>query len=131
VSELEYKGISIEILQMDQEESQKHIEQDFEVLVRENIDHIIKEQFIPWLKGEDFLDRDDDLIFEGLSVYYICYTYGRIIAEYSPTGKEDYFGQFEFEMESSSDYTSDMLEAVTMQVYVLGDKIVKVDGYDV
>ena len=34
-------------------------------------------------------------------------------------------------MESSNDYTSDMLEAVAMEVYVLGDEIVKVDGYDV
>ena len=62
---------------------------------------------------------------------FVCYDYGRIIAEYSPTGKEDFFGHFEFEMESSNDYTSDMLEAVAMEVYVLGDEIVKVDGYDV
>ena len=57
--------------------------------------------------------------------------YGRIIARYSPTGEENYFGQFEFSFESGSAYTADMLEAVAMQVYVLDGKIVKVDGYDV
>jgi len=131
MSELEYNGVSVEILDDNKEESQKHIEHDFAVLVRENIDKIIKERFISWIKGEDFSDRDDDLIFEGLNVYYICYDYGRIVAEYSPTGKEDFFGHFEFEMESSNDYTSDMLEAVSMEVYVLGDDIVEVSGYDV
>ncbi len=131
MSELEYNGVSVEILDDNKEESQKHIEHDFAVLVRENIDKIIKERFISWIKGEDFSDRDDDLIFEGLNVYYICYDYGRIVEEYSPTGKEDFFGHFEFEMESSNDYTSDMLEAVSMEVYVLGDDIVEVSGYDV
>ncbi len=130
MSELE-NGVSVEILDDNKEESQKHIEHDFAVLVRENIDKIIKERFISWIKGEDFSDRDDDLIFEGLNVYYICYDYGRIVEEYSPTGKEDFFGHFEFEMESSNDYTSDMLEAVSMEVYVLGDDIVEVSGYDV
>ncbi len=131
MSELEYNGVSVEILDDNKEESQKHIEHDFAVLVRENIDKIIKERFISWIKGEDFSDRDDDLIFERLNVYYICYDYGRIVEEYSPTGKEDFFGHFEFEMESSNDYTSDMLEAVSMEVYVLGDDIVEVSGYDV
>ena len=131
MSKLSYNGISIDILEPDEEESKKHIEHDFAVLVRENIEKIIKERFIPWIKGEDFPDKDDDLILEGLNIYYICYDYGKIIAEHSPTGKEDFFGHFEFEMESSNDYTADILEAVAMEVYVLGDEIVKVDGYDV
>lgn len=40
-------------------------------------------------------------------------------------------GQFEFSFESSNDYTSDMLEAVAMEVYVYDGRIVKVRGYDI
>ena len=69
VSKLSYNGISIDILEPDEEESKKHIEHDFAVLVRENIEKIIKERFIPWIKGEDFPDKDDDLILEGLRAY--------------------------------------------------------------
>ena len=53
MSELSYNGISIDILEPDEEESKKHIEHDFAVLVRENIEKIIKERFIPWIKGKD------------------------------------------------------------------------------
>ena len=66
-----------------------------------------------------------------IKLYSISYNYGRIVDEYSPTGKENYFGQFEFSFESSNDYTSDMLEAVAMEVYVLDGKVVKVSGYEI
>ena len=130
MKEISWQGIAVD-MPFDVEVSEAHVEEDLGVLERYGIEQIIKERFIPWLKGEEFTDRDDEKIFEGLQLYEITYTYGRIIARYSPTGEENYFGQFEFSFESGSAYTADMLEAVAMQVYVLDGKIVKVDGYDV
>jgi hypothetical protein len=130
VKEINWQGVAID-MPFDVEVSEAHVEEDFRVLEQTGIERIIRERFIPWLKGEEFTDRDDEKIFEGLQLYEITYTYGRIIARYSPTGEENYFGQFEFSFESGSAYTADMLEAVAMQVYVLDGKIVKVDGYDV
>ena len=56
---------------------------------------------------------------------------GRIIADYSPTGEEGFFGQFEFDFVSGSDYTADMLEATAMQVYIHDGRIVRVSGYEI
>ena len=39
--------------------------------------------------------------------------------------------QFEFDFESSGEYTADMLEASAMQVYVKDGEIIKVSGYDI
>lgn len=128
--ELRYQGIPVEI-EFDPEESKQHIEEDFDVLTQVGIDNLIKEGFIPWLLNEQFKDRDVEKVFEGLRVYEILYHYGKIIAKYSPTGEENYFGQFEFDFESNDAYTADILEASAMQVYVLNGKIVKVDGLDI
>ena len=128
--ELTYKDVPIEI-EFDIEESQKHIEEDFNVLCEADIETLIKEHFIPWLLNEQFKDRDPQKVFEGLRVFEIFYNYGKIIAKYSPTGEENYFGQFEFDFESSNEYTEDILEASAMKVYILNGKIVKVEGYDI
>lgn len=130
VKNKEYKGINVKI-QPDEKESKKHIDEDFSALVDEGIENIIKNKFIPWLKGESFKDRDDNKIMEGLELYEITYHYGRIIEKYSPINKEAFFGQFEFCFNSSSDYTKDVLEAVAMEVYVYEGKVVKVSGYDI
>lgn len=127
---MKYKDIDI-VISSNTEESEEHIKSDYEVLNKVGIDNIIKEQFIPWLLGEQFKDKDINKVFEGLKVYDISYYYGKIIADYSPTKKEDFFGQFEFSFESSNDYTNNILEAVAMQVYVLNGSIVKVSGYDI
>ena len=125
-----YNGVTIEIY-FNTKESSEHLDEDYKVLEREGIENLIKNQFIPWLKIEQFKDKDDDKIYDGMKVYGISYRYGRIIDRYSPTGHENYFGQFEFSFESSNDYTKDMLEgSVTMCVYVLDDKVVKVSGFD-
>jgi len=92
---------------------------------------LIKEHFIPWLLNDQFKDRDPQKVFEGLRVFEIFYNYGKIIAKYSPTGEENYFSQFEFDFESSNEYTEDILEASAMKVYILNGKIVKVEGYDI
>ena len=127
---MKYKGLDINI-SFYVEESKKHIENDYNVLNEKGIDNIIKEQFIPWLLGDQFKDRDIDKVFEGIRVYEVSYHYGKIVAKYSPTNEDNYFGQFEFCFESCNDYTSDILQAVAMQVYVLNGEIVKVKGYDI
>ena len=116
---------------MDTKFNINHFYEDYNTILQEGIDKIIKEKFIPWLKGEDFNDKDDEKILEGLKVYYVMYRYNRIIAKYSPIEKEGYFGVFEFDFESSNDYVSDIFEAVAMEIYIYDNKIVKVDGYDI
>ena len=56
-----------------------------------------------------------------------------IIITFNPeqTGEDAYFGQFEFDFESSGEYTADMMEGSAMQVYVKDGLIVKVSGYDI
>lgn len=125
----EYNGIAVEVEET--EESLAHIDEDFAVLVKAGIDNVIANRFIPWLKGEQFADRDDKLVFEGLRVCSATYYYSRVIADYSPTGEDGFFGQFEFDFEPSSDYTEDMLECVAMEVYVQNGKIVGVNGFEV
>ena len=78
--------------------------------------------------GIRYPDKDNALIYDGLHLTEILYHYGRIVAKYSPTGRDDHFGQFELMFDSGSAYTEDMLEAVAMQVYVNGGKVVKVGG---
>ena len=128
--DMKYNGIEVK-LQSDDVDSKNHVSSDFTVLENKGIEKIIKNDFIKWLKGEDFLDKDDEEIFKGLKLYEITYRYGRIIEKYSPIKKEGYFGQFEFCFESSSEYTSEIFEAVAMQVYVYNGKVVKVSGYDI
>lgn len=129
VSDLKYNNVNI-VIEFDIEESKDHILEDYKVLEKDGIEKIIKNQFIPWIKGDDYKDRDDDKIYEGLNIYYISYEYSKIIDKYSPTGEENYFGKFLFGFESTSDYTSDILESVEMEVYVLNGRIVKVCGFD-
>lgn len=127
---MKYRDIEIQ-LSIKKEESQKHLEEDFNVLLEIGIDNLIKEHFIPWITATDFKGKDHNKIFEGLKLFRIDYIYSRIIAQYSPTGEENYFGQFNFCFESGNEYTDDILEAVAMEVYVLDGKIVEVGGYDI
>ena len=110
-SGLKYRDISITIT-FDPEQSKAHIEEDYTVLNKEGIDQIVLKKFVPWLKGDQYADRDDQKVFES-------------------TGEDAYFGQFEFDFESSGEYTADMLEASAMQVYVKDGEIIKVSGYDI
>ncbi len=127
---ISYNGTEIEI-NFNRAESEAHIEADLKVLTDYGVDRLIKEKYIPWLKGDQFSDKEDDQIFAGLKLFSILYSYGKIIARYSPTGADDTFGQFEFDFESCSEYTADMLEAVAMQVYIKDGEIVRVSGYDI
>ena len=129
-SGLKYRDIPI-IISFDPEQSKTHIEEHYAVLNEEGIDQLILKKFVPWLKGDQYADRDDLKVFESISVYAAEYHFGRIIAKYSPTGEDAYFGQFEFDFESSGEYTADMLEGCAMQVYVKDGAIIKVSGYDI
>ena len=130
LSGIRYRDTEI-IICFNVEESRDHIRDDFSALMSEGIEKTIKEKFIPWLKGDQFSDKEDALVYDGLHLTGIEYYYDRIVAEYSPTGKDDHFGQFAFIFDSCSAYTEDMLEAVEMEVYVKDGKIIKVRGYDV
>lgn len=127
---VKYKDVEIEILD-DTEDSKNHFYEDYNIILQEGIDKIIEERFIPWLKGDEFNDKDDAKILEGLKVYNVIYRYNKIIEKYSPIEKEGYFGVFEFHFESSTDYVSDILETVAMEIYIYDAKIVKVSGYDI
>ena len=129
-SGLKYRDVPI-IIRFDLEQSKAHIEEDYAALNTEGVDQIILKEFVPWLKGDQYAERDDQKIFESISVYAAEYHFGRIIAKYSPTGEDAYFGQFEFDFESSGEYTADMMEGSAMQVYVKDGMIVKVSGYDI
>ena len=111
-SGLKYRDIPV-IITFDPEQSKAHIEDDYAVLNKEGIDQIILKKFVPWLKGDQYADRDDQKVFESI------------------TGEDAYFGQFEFDFESSGEYTADMLEASAMQVYIKDEEIIKVSGYDI
>ena len=128
---LKFGNIEVEITSYDVTESKKHINDDYNVIQQEGLDKIILEKYLPWLKGDSFLDKDDSKILEGLKLYEVTYRYSFICAKYSPTNKDDYFGKFEFCFESGSEYTDDIFEAVAMQVYIYDGKIVKVSGYDI
>ena len=125
-----YNNIEIKI-DFNRSESEAHLEADLKTVVDYGVDRLIRERYIPWLKNEQFSDKEDERIFEGLKMTGILYSYGRIIAKYSPTGADDFFGQFEFDFESCSEYTADMLEAAAMQVYVKDGEIVRVSGFDI
>lgn len=127
---MKYNGLDIEVY-LNVEESNKHLEEDFNALMQIDVNDLVKGKFMDWLLGSDFIDRDRDLVFEGLKLYEVNYHYGKIVAQYSPTGEDNYFGQFEFCFESNSEYTDDILQAVAMQVYMLDGKVVKVSGYDI
>lgn len=98
---------------------------------KEGIDNIIKKRFIPWFKTEEFMDRDNNLIYEGLKIYGIVYCYGMNDAKYSLSKIQKKAWQFTFFLESGNEYTSDMLESTAMEIYILNGEIVKVDGYEV
>lgn len=127
---VKYKDVEIEI-DHDTEDGKHHFYEDYDVILQEGIDKIIKERFLPWLKGEEFNDKDDDKILDGLKVYNVLYRYKKLIAKYSPTEKEGDFGVFEFHFEPTNDYASDIFETVAMEIYIFDHKIVKVSGYDI
>ncbi|MBO7677132.1 MAG: hypothetical protein J6S49_06430 [Erysipelotrichaceae bacterium] len=67
-SGLKYRDIPI-IITFDPEQSKAHIEEDYAVLNKEGTDQIILKKFVPWLKGDQYAERDDQKVFESISVY--------------------------------------------------------------
>ena len=134
---LKYKDVNIDVLifdsdtQKDIEESINNIEADYNTILNYGFDKIVKDKLVPWLKGNNYLDRDDNKVFEGLKVVCVSYRYQFICAKYSPTQRDDYFGEFQFDFKSASDYTNDMFECCCMHVYIKNNVIVKVCSVDV
>ena len=133
VSQINYKGILIEI-DSNIDESKEHLYEDYSVLKKEGIEKIIKDQFIPWIKGDEFKDKNDNLIYEGLKIYRIDYYYDDvnfdvINVHHSDIQKSGKVGTFTFAFESGNEYTADMLESVAMEIYVYKGEIIKIDRY--
>ena len=129
-SGFKYNDIDI-LITTDIEISKKHISNDYLIIENTDMKQLMKDNFLPWLKGQDNVNMDDENILDGLKLYEISYHYDKIGSQYSPTGKEDYFGQFEFCFESGSEYTANLLEVAAMEVWVNDNKIVHVSGYDI
>ena len=128
-SELSFRGLNI-LITYNLDESKKNIYNDYEVLKNTNIDSIILEKLIPWLKGQDYIDMDNQKILNSLKLYEITYTFQKICETYSPIGKEAYFGRFDLDFESDSEYTDNLLQAVRMEIYIHNNKIVDINYYD-
>ena len=129
-SDLMYGGTAIDI-DYNVEESKVHLYEDFAVLQNEGIENIIRNRYLPWFKGKEFSDKDDDLIIEGLKVYGIVYCYGPIDRKYTNTETDEKGGEFTFCFECGNDYVRGMMESVAMTVFVYDGKIAGVDGYEV
>ena len=125
-----YNGIEIKISR-EYSESKKHIYEDYKAIENVDMKEIIKDKFISWLKGEEFKDKDEDEIYNGLKITNIDYCYHLIIDKFSPTKETDYFGEFQFTFKSNSDYTKDMLAVSQMILLINNGKIVDVKGIDI
>ena len=68
ITNYSYGEIPVEV-EYNIDASMERLPYDFETLKKEGIDNIIKERFIPWLKTDEFRDRDGKLIFKGLKLY--------------------------------------------------------------
>ena len=127
---LKWNDVDI-VISFNREESLKYIKEDFEVLQSEGIEELIKNNFIPWLKGDGFKDLDDEKIFDSLKVSNITYHYQGIISKYSPTKEDGFFGQFTFEFTRDNDYTEALFDAVAFVVLVGDGKIYMGKHYDI
>lgn len=127
---LKYNDIEI-MISSNGEESLKHIKEDYEILMKEGIEKFIKVNFITWLKGNDFKDLDDDKIYDGLKLTDVSYSYKFICDKYSPTNKDDHFGEFKFSFESSNNYTENLLQASEFELLINNGKIYYSGNYDI
>ena len=127
---LKIEDINIGI-ESNEKDSLEHIAEDYEVIIKYGIEKYIMNEFIPWLKGTDFLNKDNQKIYEGLKLYEVTYYYGKICAQYSPTKEDGFFGQFELSFEAGNDYTTDMLEADACGILVKDGKVYKGVNYDI
>ena len=130
IDDLEYNGVHV-VVTFRKDESLKHLYDDFKTLEEHGIERIIRDEFIPWLVNTEFQDKDKEKVFEGLKVVFVAYTYGMICEKYSPTGADDYFGQFELHLNSCNDYTEDMLQQSAIEIYILDGKIAGTRKWDV
>lgn len=108
----------------------EHLYDDFNVLLKDGIEKIVKEKLIFWLNGNK-LTEEDQKLYEGLKLYSIVYSYSKIIDKYSPTGEEGLFGKFELEFEAGNEYAMGILQASCLEVFVQNGKVVSTKCYDI
>lgn len=99
--------------------------------MEEGIEKFIKSKFIIWLKGDNFKDLEDEKIYEGLRLTYVSYEYNFICDKYSPTNKDDYFGEFNFGFESGNEYTENLLQASEFRLLINNGKVYYGGNYDI
>lgn len=100
-------------------ESKKHVYNDYKLLGDKQIEKLIREKFIPWLKEGVNNDYNNDRIFDGLEVYMVTYGY---FVDYS---------KFVFSFESNTDYLNNLLQAADMEIIIKDGEISKINCYDV
>ena len=100
-------------------ESKKHIYDDYKLLDNNQVEKLIREKFIPWLKESVKEDYNDDMIFNGLKVYAIAYKYF------------DDYSKFVFSFEGNTDYVNNLLQAADMEIIIKNGEISKINCYDV
>ena len=126
-----YNGVDILIVGSNEEGSMDHVENDLKILNKKSLDTLLKEKFVPWLKGTQYKDMDDDKIIKGIKLYEVTYSYHKFAKQYSPINKECYLGEFELCFESSNEYTKSILEAAQMNIIIYGNKIVSMKCHDI
>lgn len=100
-------------------ESKKHVYDDYKLLDNNQVEKLIREKFIPWLKESMKEDYNDDMIFNGLKVYAIAYKYF------------DDYSKFVFSFEGNTDYVNNLLQAADMEIIIKNGEISKINCYDV
>ncbi len=113
-----YKNIEV-IISKNILESKKHVYDDYKLINDKEIEKIIRERLIPWLKEGVDEDYNDDMIFNGLKVYAVAYKYF------------DDYSKFVFSFEGNTDYVNNLLQAVDMEIIIKNGEISKINCYDV
>ncbi len=111
------------------EEMLKTLNANYNVVNKEYKKYL-NDDFIKWLKPENY-GANKDIVSKGLKITEIIYDFSHIIAKYSPTGKDDYFGRFDFMIEPTNSEAKKVFDVSTMELYCKDGKIVKCCCYDV
>ena len=112
------------------EDKLDQLEKDFKVLKKEYKSYI-DSKFIPWLKGSKYKDISDKELKNSIKLESIDYGYTHTIAKYSPTGKDDYFGEFELMYRPTNNAGKEVFDVASITLYIKGNKVVKATCTDV
>jgi hypothetical protein len=108
-------------------EQLSHLKEDYDT-AKKNFISKLKDTFIPWLKSEEINEKNYK---KHIKLYEIQYSYKHIIEKYSPTGKDGYFGEFEFCFNGVSDIGKHDCQAAALVLTIQNNKVVKAHCYDI